>query len=93
MAGSAPPVSGRSRQGSTLSARSRPTSPGLPRPWRCWSLGSQADRGRLSDPEIDAAIDAALHRSGLKIVDVQLPDWPIALAHSHELLDNEASVG
>jgi amidase len=45
-----------------------------------------------ADPEIDAAIDAALSRSGLKIVDVQLPDWPVALAHAYALLDNEAAV-
>ena len=44
------------------------------------------------DQEIDAAIDAALHRSGLEIVEVELPDWPIALAHTYKLLDNEAAV-
>jgi amidase len=44
------------------------------------------------DQEIDAAIDAALHRSGLEIVDVQLPDWPIALAHTYAVLDSEAAV-
>lgn len=45
-----------------------------------------------ADPEIDAAIDAALERSGLKVIEVQLPDWPIALAHTYALLDNEAAV-
>jgi amidase len=45
-----------------------------------------------ADPDIDAAIDAALDRSGLEIIDVQLPDWPIALAHTYHLLDNEAAV-
>jgi amidase len=55
-------------------------------------LGRLRPPAEGADPEIDAAIDAALHRSGLKIVDVQLPDWPIALAHSYELLDNEAAV-
>jgi amidase len=42
-------------------------------------------------PDIDAAIDEALKRSGLEIIDVQLPDWPIALAHTYSLLDNEAA--
>lgn len=55
-------------------------------------LGRLRPPAEGADPEIDAAIDAALHRSGLKIVDVQLPDWPIALAHTYELLESEAAV-
>jgi amidase len=55
-------------------------------------LGRLRPPAEGADPEVDAAIDAALHRSGLEIVDVQLPDWPIALAHTYELLDNEAAV-
>jgi amidase len=43
------------------------------------------------DPDIDAAIDEALDRSGLQIIDVQLPDWPTALTHTYALLDNEAA--
>jgi amidase len=45
-----------------------------------------------ADPEIDAAVDAALNRSGLKIIDVPLPEWSTALAHAYALLDNEAAV-
>lgn len=45
-----------------------------------------------ADQEIDAAIDAALNRSGLEVIDVRLPDWSIALARTYELLDNEAAV-
>jgi amidase len=55
-------------------------------------LGRLRPPAEGADPEIDAAIDAALHRSGLEIVDVRLPDWPIALAHTYALLDNEAAV-
>jgi amidase len=44
-----------------------------------------------ADPEVDAAIDAALIRSGLEIADVQLPDWPEAFTHARALLDNEAA--
>src|SRR5258708_36208662 len=55
-------------------------------------LGMTRQTAEGADPEIDAAIDAALNRSGLKIIDVQLPDWPTALAHTYELLDNEAAV-
>ncbi len=54
-------------------------------------LGRLRPPAQGADPEIDAAIDAALHRSGLEIIDIQLPDWPIALAHARELLDNEAA--
>lgn len=55
-------------------------------------LGRLRPPAEGADPEVDAAIDAALHRSGMTIVDVQLPDWPIALARTHELLDNEAAI-
>ncbi len=65
-----------------------------------FTSGSMAGQrlGRLrppaegADPEIDAAIDAALNRSGLEIIDVPLPDWPTALAHAYKVLDNEAAV-
>lgn len=55
-------------------------------------LGRLRPPAEGADPEIDAAIDAALRRCGLEIVDVRLADWPIALAHTYALLDNEAAV-
>jgi len=55
-------------------------------------LGRLRPPAEDADPEIAAAIDAALNRSGLKIIDVQLPDWSAALAHTYALLDNEAAV-
>jgi amidase len=55
-------------------------------------LGRLRPPAEGADSEVDAAIDAALHRSGLEIVEVRLPDWAIALAHTRELLDNEAAV-
>jgi amidase len=55
-------------------------------------LGRLRPPAEGGDQEVDAAIDAALSRSGLEIVDVQLPDWPIALAHTYALLDSEAAV-
>src|SRR6185437_5437717 len=55
-------------------------------------LGRLRPPARGADPDIDAAIDAALERSGLEIIDVQLPDWTLALAHTYALLDNEAAV-
>ncbi len=44
-----------------------------------------------ADPEIDAAVDAALIRSGLEIVDVELADWTAALGHARVLLESEAA--
>jgi amidase len=54
-------------------------------------LGRLRPPAKGADPDIDAAIDAALDRSGLEIIDVQLPDWSAALAHTYHLLDNEAA--
>ena len=44
-----------------------------------------------SDPRIDAAIDAVLERSGLRITEVELPHWPIALHHAYALIYVEAA--
>ena len=55
-------------------------------------LGRLRPSAEGANPEIDAAIDAALIRSGLEIIDVQLPDWPTAFTHTRALLDNEAAV-
>src|SRR5262249_11810469 len=63
-----------------------------PRPAAAERLGRLRPPAEGADQEIDAAVDSALHRSGLKIIDVQLPDWPIAFAHACSLLENEAAV-
>jgi amidase len=61
------------------------------------SVNPAAKIGRLrpaanrADPRIDAAIDAVLQRSGLKVIEVELPDWPTALAHTYRLLGSEAA--
>ena len=44
-----------------------------------------------SDPLIDAAIDAALARSGLKVTEVELPDWPDAVTQGYVLTFGEAA--
>ena len=43
------------------------------------------------DPRIDAAIDAVLERSGLKVIEVELPDWPAALMQAYVLTFAEAA--
>jgi len=45
-----------------------------------------------ADPDVDAAVDAAVQRSGLQVIEVELPDWAASLVHAHYLLDNEAAV-
>jgi amidase len=54
-------------------------------------LGRLRGTGEQIDPRIDAAVDAALARSGLKIVEVELPDWHAALASCYRLLGAEAA--
>ncbi len=54
-------------------------------------LGRIRPRAKGADPDVDAAVDAALERSGLHVIEVDLPDWANALAHAHRLLDNEAA--
>ncbi len=44
-----------------------------------------------SDPRIDAAIDAMLERCGLKVIEVELPDWPVALEHGYVVTLAEAA--
>jgi amidase len=64
-----------------------------------FSVGSQpaARVGRLrppadeSDPRIDAAIDALLKRSGVRITEVELPEWPQALTQAYLLMFAEAA--
>jgi amidase len=45
-----------------------------------------------TDPRVDAAVDAALERSGLQVCELELPEWPAALIHTFVLLDGEAAV-
>ncbi len=45
----------------------------------------------VTDPRIDAAVDAALARSGLDVLDVELPDWLEALRAGGAILLAEAS--
>ncbi len=53
-------------------------------------LGRLRSTGEQTDPRIDAAIDAALARTGLKIVEVELPEWQDALAQTYVLTFAEA---
>jgi amidase len=55
-------------------------------------LGRLRNTGVEIDPRIDAAIDAALARAGLKIVEVELPEWQAALAQTYVLTFAEAAV-
>jgi amidase len=43
------------------------------------------------DPDIDAAIDVALARSGLEVIEVDLPGWPAARDAVGVILDSEAA--
>jgi amidase len=44
-----------------------------------------------ADPRVDAAIDAALERSGLPVTELDLPDWPAGLGHTYVLMYAEAA--
>jgi amidase len=44
-----------------------------------------------ADPRIDAAIDAVLARAGIKVVEVDLPEWPVALLHTYVICGAEAA--
>ena len=55
-------------------------------------LGRLRSTGEQIDPRIDAAINAALARSGLKIVEVELPEWQAALTQTYVLTFAEAVV-
>jgi amidase len=44
-----------------------------------------------ADPRVDAAIDAVLERTGVKVTEVELPEWPQALMQTHILLSAEAT--
>jgi amidase len=63
-----------------------------PGPAPATRVGRLRGIGAEIDPRIDAAIDAALARSGLKIVEVELPDWHASLTPCYRLLGAEAAV-
>jgi amidase len=44
------------------------------------------------DPAIDAAVDTALARSGVEVIEVDLPGWPSARKASDVIIDAEAAV-
>ena len=44
------------------------------------------------DPVIDAAVDAALARCGVEVIDVELPGWDLASRTSDVIIDAEAVV-
>src|SRR5580704_10614513 len=46
--------------------------------------------GFVVDPVIDAAVDAALARSGVEVIDVELPGWDLASRTSDVIIDAEA---
>ena len=54
-------------------------------------LGRLRSTGEQIDPRIDAAVDAALARAGLKVVEVELPEWQAALAQTYVLTFVEAA--
>lgn len=54
-------------------------------------LGRLRRTGEQTDPRIDAAIDAVLTRAGVKIVEVELPEWQDALAQTYVLTFAEAA--
>ena len=44
------------------------------------------------DPVIDAAVDAALARCGVEVIDVELPSWDLASRTSDVIIDAEAVI-
>jgi amidase len=44
------------------------------------------------DPVIDAAVDAALARCGVEVIDIELPGWDLASATSDVIIDAEAVI-
>lgn len=55
------------------------------------TLGRLRRTGEQPDPLIDAAIDAVLARAGLKLIEVELPEWPAALMQMYNLTYAEAA--
>ena len=54
-------------------------------------LGRLRSTGEETDARIDAAIDAVLARAGVKIVEVELPEWQAALMQAYLLMFAEAA--
>jgi amidase len=54
-------------------------------------IGRVRPNGFDVDPAIDAAVDAALGRSGLEVTEVDLPGWPAAREACGVIIDAEAA--
>jgi amidase len=54
-------------------------------------LGRLRRTSEQADPLIDAAVDAALARSGLRVIEVELPEWPDAIMQAYFLTFAEAA--
>jgi amidase len=54
-------------------------------------LGRLRPAASGADPRVDAAIDAVLARTGIKVTEVELPEWPEALIQTYILLAAEAA--
>jgi amidase len=55
-------------------------------------LGRIRPAGITVDPRIDAAVDAALARSGIEIVPAEIPGWREARGANNDVIDAEAAV-
>jgi amidase len=54
-------------------------------------LGRLRPAADEADPRVDAAIDAALARSGLAVIELELPEWAAALGYTYLLMYAEAA--
>ena len=55
-------------------------------------IGRVRPAGAEADPAVDAAVDAALARSGIEVAEVDLPGWGLARKASDVIIDAEAAV-
>jgi len=55
-------------------------------------IGRVRPAGVEADPAVDAAVDAALARSGIEVAEVDLPGWGLARQASDVIIDAEAAV-
>jgi amidase len=55
-------------------------------------IGRVRPAGAEADPAVDAAVDAALARSGIEVTEVDLPGWGLARKASDVIIDAEAVV-
>jgi amidase len=54
------------------------------------TLGRVRRTGFPVDPDIDAAVDAALARAGIRVIDTDLPDWLAAREACNVIIESEA---